>query len=317
VSVLELGVGFAPELTVRQNLEIHGHLAGIPSRQIAEGEARILEFAGLADHADVLLGECPGSAAVQLGFAAMVGLGAEVILADEVLAVGDTAFRHACEERVRAAGASGESVLFVSHDMAAIRRICTRVMWIDRGRIVRVGSTDDVVTAYTEELLAGRLLPPLEREGLTASCVLLDTRLLDADGEQIGALQLTEPGYVDCLLRISRPDVAVTVEIGVWCGKQYVMSSISEPITARRVTTFRAGIRVPADFLNEQAYRARVRLRVSPLGDPSAEPAVVAEEQLEFSAMNPHPDKSVWNDWPWGRGGVISPRLAWTVQERS
>src|SRR6185436_1283027 len=140
-------------------------------------------------------------------------------------AVGDTEFRHACEARVRAAGASGESVLFVSHDMAAIRRICSRVLWIDKGRIARLGPTDEVVDEYTEQLLAGRLLPPLTQDGLAASCVRLDVRLLDADREPVGALQLTEAGYLDCLVRLSRPDVSATVELELWQGKQHVLSS--------------------------------------------------------------------------------------------
>jgi lipopolysaccharide transport system ATP-binding protein len=315
VSMLELGVGFAPELTVRQNLQIHGRLAGITARRISEAEESILASARLTDFRDVPLAECPGGSAMQLGFAAMLGLGAEVILADEVLAVGDSEFRHACEARVRAAGAGGECVLFVSHDMAAIRRICTRVMWIDRGRVVQIGSTEDVVHAYTSELLAGRLLPPLTREGLAGSVLLLDVRLLDADRAPIGALQLSEPGYLDCLLRILRPDAAIVVEIDLWQGKHHVLTTASRPITARTATTYRAGIRIPAHFLNEQQYQARFRLRVGPLGGGSDDEVVVAaEERLDFSVMNPRPHESVWNDWPWSRVGVISPRLEWQME---
>jgi lipopolysaccharide transport system ATP-binding protein len=253
---------------------------------------------------------------VQLGFAAVIGLGAEVVLADEVLAVGDSAFRRACEERVRAAGISGESVLFVSHDMSAISRICTRVIWIDHGRIVRDGPTDEVVRAYTSELLAGRLLPPLTREGLAASCALLDVRLLDADRAPVGALQLTEAGYIDALFRLERPDVAVVVEIELWQGKSHLFTASSSPVTARHATTFRAGIRIPADLLNEQQYRARFRLRVTGLTGNTPSAAVAAEARLEFASMNPHPQRSVWNDWPWGRGGMISPRLPWRIETR-
>ena len=314
VSMLELGIGFAPELTVRQNIQIHGRLAGIPARQIQKAEDGILEFAGLASYADVPLGSCPSGSAVQLGFAAVIGLGAEVVLADEVLAVGDAAFRHACEERVRAAGLSGESVLFVSHDMAAISRICTRAIWIDHGRIVRDGPTGEVVRAYTSELLSGRLLPPLTREGVAASCALLDVRLLDADRAPVGALQLTEPGYIDALFRVERPDVAVVVEIELWQGKSHIFTASSSPVTARHTTTFRAGIRIPADLLNEQQYRARFRLRVTGLTGNTTAAVVAAQARLPFASMNPHPQRSVWNDWPWGRGGLISPRLPWRVE---
>jgi len=312
VSMLELGIGFAPDLTVRQNLQIHGRLAGIPARRIDEAEDEILGFAGLSDCREIPLAACPSGSAVQLAFAAVIGLGADVILADEVLAVGDSRFRHACEERVRNAGASGESVLFVSHDMAAIRRICTRVLWIDRGRIVQVGPTDEVVDNYMSELLGGKLLPPAAAEG--PQCALLDLRLLDGERSQVGALQLTEPGYIDCLVRVTSPDIAVTVEIELWQRRQHVLTSASpRPITARSARTFRAGMRIPADFLNEQQYQARCRLIASSISDPAAAPVVAGEQQLDFAAMNPRPHESVWKDWPWGRGGLISPRLEWTV----
>ena len=311
VSMLELGVGFAPTLTVRQNIQIQGRLAGITAKRISETEDAILESSGLWQYADLPLSGCPGGSSVQLAFAAMIGFGAEIILADEVLAVGDAAFRRTCEERVRAAGTSGESVLFVSHDMAAIQRICTRVIWIDRGRIVQVGSPSAVVAAYTSELLAGHLRPSSAGEETGAGCALLDLRLLDADRAQVGALQLTEPGYIDCLFRVSQPGVLVVVEMTLSHRRSVICTSRSAPFTSRRTTTFRAGLRIPKDFLNEQQYQARVRLLARRLID--GDEVVVGEERLEFSAMNPHPERSVWNDWPWGRRGLISPRLAWSV----
>jgi lipopolysaccharide transport system ATP-binding protein len=314
VSMLELGIGFAPELTVRQNIQIHGRLAGVPGRRVRAVEEEILDFAGLTAAADQPLGACPGGSAVQLGFSAVVCLGAEILLADEVLAIGDSAFRRACEERVQAAGASGESVLFVSHDMAAIRRICTRVIWIDRGRIVRDGPPEEVVHAYSAELLAGRLREPLNKQGLAASCELLDVRLLDGDREQVGALQLTEPGYIDCLFRLTRPDVVVLVDVELWHGKSLVFTTTSQPVTSRAEGTFRAGVRLPADLLNELNYRAQVRLRVGAMGTAAQDMLVAADERLEFAAMNPHPERSVWNDWSWGRGGLLSPRLPWRIE---
>lgn len=310
VSMLELGVGFAPTLTVRQNVHVQGRLSGIPAKRIAETEDAILESSGLRQYADLPLGACPSGSAVQLAFAAMIKFGAEIILADEVLAVGDAAFRRTCEGHVRAAGTSGGSVLFVSHDMAAIQRICTRVIWIDRGRIVQVGSPSAVVAAYTAELLAGRLRPSADDKE-TGGCALLDLRLLDADRAQVGALQLTEPGYIDCLFRVSQPGVSVVVEMTVSHRRNVVFSSRSAPFTSRKTTTFRAGLRIPEDFLNEQQYQARVRIFWRRLGD--GDEVVAAEERLEFSAMNPHPERSVWRDWPWGRRGLISPRLAWSV----
>jgi lipopolysaccharide transport system ATP-binding protein len=311
VSMLELGVGFAPSLTVRQNIHIQGRLAGISGRRIVEAEDAILEESGLRSYADGPLRACPGGSGVQLAFAAMVGFGADVILADEVLAVGDSAFRRTCEDRVRAAASAGASVLFVSHDMAAIRRICSRVIWIDRGRLVRSGPPDEVVEAYTSELLAGRLRPASGGDGLEAGCALLDLRLLDATGGQVGALQLSEPGYIDCVFRIN-PGIAAVVEMTLYHRKNVVFSRQSAPFTSVVTSTFRAGLLIPADFLNEQQYQVRVRLLARRLVD--IEVVSVAEERLEFSVLNPHPERSVWHDWPGARRGLISPRLSWSVQ---
>jgi lipopolysaccharide transport system ATP-binding protein len=312
VSMLELGIGVAPELSVRENIQIQGRLAGVRSAEIAAAEDRILEFAGLTGYRDVPLQDCPSGSAVHLGFAAMIGLGADVVLADEVLAVGDSAFRQACEDRVKAAGRSGESVLFVSHDMAAIRRLCTRVIWIDKGRIVKDGPADDVVAAYTSELLAGRLLPALTGTGLAESCRLLDVHLLDAAHAPIGAAQITSPTYLECLVRVLRPDVTAFVDIELWREKRCVFRQTGGPIEARRPTTFRVATQVPADFLNEVTYQGCFRVRVAPRIGHDKE-VVAAEERLEFSVMNPHPERSVWNDWRWGRKGIISPRLDWKV----
>jgi hypothetical protein len=98
--------------------------------------------------------------------------------------------------------------------------------------------------------------------------------------------------------------------------QHHLVTTTSEPITARTTTSVRAGVRIPQDVLNEQSYQARFRLRVMPLDARAGSTAiVVAEQRLDFPVMNPHPEESVWRDWPWGRGGLISPRLAWHVDE--
>ncbi len=311
VSMLELGIGFAPDLTVRENVRIYGRLAGMPSAGIDAVEEQILDFAQLAKFRDVCLEDCPSGSYVQLAFAAMMCFGAEIVLADEVLAVGDAQFRHAGEERIRAIAGAGGSVLFVSHDMNAIRRCCTRVLWLDRGRVRRIGPTQEIVHAYLAELLGGDLAPRPARSAVLG-CRLLDVRLLDGDREQIGALQITEPAYVECVLRLERPDVAITAEIELWQDQTLVLAcSTPRAIKVARPASWRAGLRLPADFLNDGGYRARVRLFAR---DANASAPVLADEaSLDFAALNSRPQASVWSGWEWGRAGAISPRLAWTV----
>jgi lipopolysaccharide transport system ATP-binding protein len=313
VSMLELGIGFAPDLTVRQNIQIQGRLAGIPGKRILASEERILELSAMAPFRDIPLRLCPSGSAVQLGFATMMGLGAEVVLADEVLAVGDAAFRKMCEAQVEAVGASGVSVLFVSHDMAAIRRICSRVIWIDRGRIMHIGPTDEVVNAYTTELLAGRLLPPLSGEALAASCRLLAARLLDENHAPVGALTITNAGYLDCLVRVSRPDVTAFVDVELWLDEHHLFTVTSPPMQAPQATTLRTAVHIPGDFLNEQQYQARFRLRALDHRNPGGAPTITTEERLDFRVINVQRDQSVWNEWAGTSKGFISPRLTWRL----
>lgn len=313
-SLLDLGLGLSPELTVRENIQIQGRLSGIRSDVIKAAEPRILEFAGLEVYRDVPLGACPTGSFIQLAFSTMINLPSEIVLADEVLAVGDSRFRAMCEERIRAVGESGESVLFVSHDMNAIKRTCSRVIWIDHGRLVMDGEPEAVVEAYMSELLAGHLLPQIDETSAIANCRLLDLRLLDSTRAQVGALEITAGGYVDALLRITSSAISVRVVIELWQGKHLALSCVSpDPIRVAGPTTLRAAVRVPGDFLNESSYRARCIVYVSPLDNPQRDPIVAADEELEFSVMNPSPERSVWATWSGGRSAVLSPRLDWTI----
>lgn len=315
MSMLELGIGLAPDLTVRENIQIQGRLAGIAPKYIRSVEDSILEFAGLTEFRDILLSKCPSGSFAQLGFAAMINFNVDIILADEVLAVGDARFRQACEERVLAAGKSGESVLFVSHDMNAIQRVCSRVIWIDKGKIVRMGRTAEVIQAYTVELLAGHLLPPLSEAELAMSCRLLDFRLLDSNRSPVGALQITESGYIDCLLRVSRSDIAVTVQIELRQEGHCVLFTETErAIIEKEAVTFRLGVKIPGNLLNELSYQARCRVCITRLNEPHLPVLILTEEQLNFTVMNSRPNESVWVDWAWARPGLISPKLPWTVE---
>lgn len=314
MSMLELGIGFAPDLTVRENIQIQGRLAGISPKKIQEVEDNILEFAELTAFRDKSLRSCPSGSFAQLSFATMIHFNVDIILADEVLAVGDARFRQVCEDRVKAAGKSGETVLFVSHDMNAIRRICSRVIWMDKGKIIRIGPTEEVVKSYISELLAGRLLPPIIETELVTSCRLLDFRLLDANRAPVGALQMTEDGYIDCLLRVSRADIVVTIDMELWQGNHLILSTQTErPAIYRESPVFRAGIKIPGNLLNELPYQARCRVCVSPLFNYNLAPIVAVEEQLNFSVMNSRPNESVWTNWAWGRPGIISPKLSWSI----
>jgi homopolymeric O-antigen transport system ATP-binding protein len=307
-SLIELGIGFMPELSLRENIQLYARLAGLSVKNADEAEGRILEFAELSEYRDWTLRECPSGSFIRLAFSTLVNLEADVILADEVLAVGDHHYRQICEKRIRGAAQTGEAVLFVSHDMNAVRRICSRVMWIDHGKIRMIGETAKIVAAYESELLAGRLLEPGDPD---SSCRIVEFGLLSEQRTPIGALQLDRPAYLDCMFRIFHAGVTIEVVIELWQGQNCVFSARSPKHFRDTESTFRASLCIPPDFLNECSYEARCKLVVrQPMGgDADAYPADMSE--LQFQVFNTNPSQSVWSDWQWGRGGLIAPRLEW------
>jgi hypothetical protein len=125
------------------------------------------------------------------------------------------------------------------------------------------------------------------------------------------ALTITNGGYLDCLVRLSRPDVTATVDVELWVEEHHLFTVTSPPMRAPQPTTFRTGVHIPGDFLNEQPYQARFRVRALGYGDSADSPTITGEERLDFRVINAQRERSVWSDWAGTSKGFISPRLAW------
>ncbi len=151
-ALLELGVGFHPELTGRENIFLNGAFLGIPRREMARRVDAIVAFAELEDYIDVPVKHYSSGMYVRLAFAVSVYLDAEILLVDEVLAVGDAAFQQKCLDHLFTLQRSGVTILLVSHDLDAVQRLCHRAFWFDHGRIRMEGAPAGVVQAYLDDV---------------------------------------------------------------------------------------------------------------------------------------------------------------------
>lgn len=149
-ALIELGAGFHPEISGRENVYINGAILGLSRRQVDERMDSIVAFSGLADFLDEPVKNYSSGMYVRLGFAVAVHTDPEVLLVDEVLAVGDEAFAHKCLRRIEEMLADGSTLLFVSHDLGLVEGLCDRVMWLDRGEQKLVGAPRRVVDAYRQ-----------------------------------------------------------------------------------------------------------------------------------------------------------------------
>jgi len=150
-SLLEVGTGFHPDLTGRQNVYLNGTILGMNRHEIARRFDEIVEFAGISEFIDTPVKRYSSGMQVRLAFAVAAHFEPEVMIVDEVLAVGDAEFQRKCLSKMDDVARAGRTVLFVSHNMNAIQRLCSRCILIERGQIAADGPTADVTTRYLTE----------------------------------------------------------------------------------------------------------------------------------------------------------------------
>jgi lipopolysaccharide transport system ATP-binding protein len=155
-SLIELGAGFHPELSGRENIQLNGLLLGLTKKEIAQREAGIIEFAELGEFIDAPVKQYSSGMYMRLGFAIAVEVDPEILLIDEILAVGDAYFREKCLARIAGFQQRGKTLVVVSHDTDMIGRMCTRVLWIESGGIAADGSPSEVIPQYLRALSAPR-----------------------------------------------------------------------------------------------------------------------------------------------------------------
>ena len=179
-ALLELGAGFHPELTGRENVYLNASILGLSRRETDAASDAIVEFAELEDFIDNQVKFYSSGMFVRLGFAVAVHVDPDILLVDEVLAVGDEAFQRKCLDRVRQFQEEGRTIVFVTHAADLVRQICDDAAMLDRGRIHVSGRPEDVVREFRRENL--RRVMPLVREEGTREVEIVSTELIREDG---------------------------------------------------------------------------------------------------------------------------------------
>ena len=150
--LLELGAGFHPELTGRENVYLNAALFGVSQAEVQDRYDEIVEFSELKDFIDAPLKHYSSGMYMRLGFAVAANIIPDILLVDEVLAVGDEAFQRKCLRKIEEFRREGRTIVFVSHDLDTVRRICHRALWLDQGLVQAVGSTDSVIDSYLQSM---------------------------------------------------------------------------------------------------------------------------------------------------------------------
>jgi len=214
-SLLEVGTGFHPELTGRENIMLNGSILGMKRAEIIAKFDEIVDFSGVERFLDTPVKRYSTGMQVRLAFAVAAHLEPEILIIDEVLAVGDAEFQRRCLGKMDDVARSGRTVLFVSHNMAAVENLCTSCVMLERGRLRARGHTRDIISAYLSESrdVVGDV--DLTKRQAHGQGVLRRFRILDPDGSTTPAIPLGGSAVFEISGRTGKQLKAVTMNIRI------------------------------------------------------------------------------------------------------
>lgn len=232
-ALLEVGTGFHPELTGRENVYLNGAILGMRRRVVERKLDEIVDFAGVGPFMDTPIKRFSTGMHLRLAFAVAAFLDADVLAVDEVLAVGDAEFQRRCLGKMESMRGEGRTVVFVSHDLDAITWLCPEAVWLDRGEIKAFGDTSDVVAEYLASggaLTAERVFP----DDPASAVSLLGASVLDEDGRPADSLVRDSPLTFEVRFAIRKrvPGLDLTVFVQNLRGVRVIEEAWSESAPA-------------------------------------------------------------------------------------
>jgi lipopolysaccharide transport system ATP-binding protein len=317
-SLLEVGTGFHPELTGRENIFLNGAILGMSNGEILRKFDEIVAFAEVEKFLDTPVKRYSSGMYVRLAFAVAAHLDPEILIIDEVLAVGDSSFQKKCLNKMETVGRSGRTVLFVSHNMPAITRLCSRIVLLGEGRILQEGPTHEVVRAYmsSDQALDAtrsrrwddpRRAPGNEVVRLRSICVRSERR------GQGDAFDIRYPIAVEFEFDVLQGGFRLSPNFHLFDqeGTRVFVAADQDSewrTTPRPVGRFRSTAWIPGNLLSEGSFV--VSAAISTL-DPVAVHLFEADVVM-FHVQDPSEGDSARGDYVGEFPGAIRPLLRWT-----
>ena len=199
-ALLELGAGFHPELSGRENVFLNGAILGLSQNELKKRFDQIVDFAGIGPFIDEPVKNYSSGMYVRLGFSVAINVDPDVLFVDEVLAVGDENFQRKCSDKFNELKSQGKTIVLVSHGLAGVERMCDRVAWFSHGHLMQVGQPRDVVMAYTDTVRVGRHIDEFGRLRWGSGEIRINGVMwIDPDGKPSNRLASGQPVRLELL----------------------------------------------------------------------------------------------------------------------
>ena len=326
-SLLEVGTGFHPELTGRENIYLNGAINGMDNKEVTKKLDKIVDFSGVGKFLDTPVKRYSSGMHVRLGFSVAAHLDPEILVVDEVLADGDYEFQKKCIAKMGDVASQGRTVLFVSHNLGSIRDLCSKVILLDKGCKIREGETGDVISYYTSTAIQGSgekiFSYSSEKHGDSNDIIRLKAiRSLNDLGETCSVFTVRDNIYVqieyDVLVEMKILDVQIMLKnhrnenvIFTYDDQNKLALKDRERKPGRYVST----CKIPQDFLNDGNYRVHVTIQ-------NKEGILFDGQDCMFDVNDSKDPEGARGSWTFGTQGkwpkvAVRPKLEWDIKYNS
>jgi len=312
-SLLEVGTGFHPELTGRENIFMNGAVMGMSRTEVSRKFDEIVDFSGVEKFIDTPVKRYSSGMYVRLAFAVSAHLEPDILVVDEVLAVGDAEFKKKCLVKMSAVADEGRTILFVSHSMSAINRLCSRVMLLDGGRVFREGAASDVTPVYaarSNEIQYSRSWN-LDKAPGSEEVKLSSAELLKNGSPLDGGVSVHDRITVRITYYVGKPNTKFRVALLFYVDDTCAFATMEPNECVReQVGSYVSEVEIPAHLLNERQYSITVSVFTS-LGGKNR--FVYERDVLGYQVLDPMTGTSARGDYAQRFDGILRPLLKWNT----
>ena len=306
-SLLEVGTGFHPELTGRENIYMNGAILGMTKKEITSKFDEIVDFAGVALYIDTPVKRYSSGMYVRLAFAVAAHLEPEILIVDEVLAVGDAEFQKKCLGKMGDVASHGRTIIFVSHNMQAVQSLCKTAIYLKQGELADVGLTDKVINNYLSKEITSCMVRNWEATDAPGNDLIkmVSAEVIPQQEHTTGPITVSTPimivfefiNYTDGALI----NLSVSVKTS---GGLVVFSVVTDAVVSKKGQLHRTELHIPRHLLNDELYTMKLFF----VKDTSVILYEV-DELLTFEVVDEQREGNWYGKWP----GVVRPSLNFTI----
>jgi len=302
-------------MTGRENIFLNGSILGMNRREIDAKLDEIVKFSEIEKFLDTPVKRYSSGMYVRLAFAVAAHLDPEILVVDEVLAVGDMSFQKKCLGKMQDVSESGKTVLFVSHNMSAITKLCKRVLLIDNGKIKIDDIPDVAVSKYMDTSLG--MYGKVQWDNLESSpgkngFKLLSVEILDTEGKSLNIVNVENPIIIRIKYLTQIPQLKFRIALSLYCGANCAFASV-EPLETVRIEAgyYCSELTIPGNFLAERDYG--INLSVFSSAGSKIHFCQMANV-IVFQTYDPVTGNSARGDYTQGLEGIVRPLLGWKTR---